>query len=109
MFVERNPFTASDTRRAFRLNPNDLEARDEISAHRSAYAKFYRAAFSRAARSKNGFQGHAADEPLIALAAALDSEITDESTIALKFLACGANPNYVYPKSGTPEFSDFSF
>src|SRR5689334_14380141 len=33
LFIEPNPFAANDTRRAFRLNPRDLEARDELSAY----------------------------------------------------------------------------
>lgn len=109
LFIEINPFAASDVRRAFRLNPNDLEARDELRAYAADYPKFYRSKQCRAARSKNGFQGHPTDEPLTALAEALDSEMTDDATIALKYLACGANPNYVYPRSRQPEFSDFSF
>lgn len=109
LFIEINPFAASDTRRAFRLNPRDLEARDELRAYALDYPKFYRSKQCREARSKKGFQGHADDEPMTALAVSLEAEMTEDSTVALKFLACGANPNYVYPQTGTPEFSDFSF
>lgn len=109
LFIEPNPFAASDTRRALRLNPRDLEARDELRAYAQEYPKFYRSEQCRRARIKNGFRDHPSDEPLTALGEALDVQMTADATAALKFLACGANPNYVYPQSGQPEIFDFIF
>lgn len=109
LFVEINPFTAQDTRRALRLNPKDLEARDELRAYAAEYPKFYRSKQCRRARIKNGFRDHPSDEPLTALGEALDVQMTADATLALKYLACGANPNYIYPQSGQPEIFDFIF
>jgi hypothetical protein len=109
LFIEINPFAASDTRRAFRLNPRDSEARDESRAYAAAYPKFYRSKQCRKARIKNGFRDHPTDDPLTALGEALDVQMTADVTVALKYLACGANPNYVYPRSGQPEIFDFIF
>lgn len=109
LFIETNPFAASDTRRALRLNPNDSEARDELRAYAAEYPKFYRSKQCRRARIKNGFRDHPSDEPLTALGEALDVQMTADATLALKYLACGANPNYIYPQSGQPEIFDFIF
>lgn len=109
LFIEPNPFAASDTRRAFRLNPRDLEAGDELRAYVAEYPKFYRSKQCRAARVKNGFRDHPSDDPLTALGEALDVQLTADATVALKYLACGANPNRVYPQSGQPEIFDFIF
>lgn len=109
LFIETNPFTAGDTRRAFQLNPNDSEARDELRASAVEYPKFYRSQQCRRARVKNGFRDHPSDDPLTALGEALDVQLTADATVALKYLACGANPNYVYPQSGQPEIFDFIF
>lgn len=109
LFIETNPFAAQDTRRALRLNSRDLEARDELRAYTQEYPKFYRSEQCRRARIKNGFRDHPSDEPLTALGEALDVQMTADATAALKFLACGANPNYVYPQSGQPEIFDFIF
>lgn len=109
LFIEPNPFAASDTRRALRLNPRDLEARDELRAYAAEYPKFYRSKQCRAARIVKGFRDHPSDEPLTALGEALDAQLTRDATAALKYLACGANPNYVYPQSGQPEVFDFIF
>ncbi len=109
LFIEINPFAAQDTRRALRLNPNDSEARDELRAYAAEYQKFYRSAQCRKARIIKGFRDHPSDEPLTALGEALDAQLTADATTALKYLACGANPNYVYPQSGQPEIFDFIF
>jgi hypothetical protein len=109
LFIEPNPFAASDTRRALQLNPRDLEARDELRAYAAEYPKFYRSKECRAARVINGFRDHPSDEPLTALGEALDVQLTADATAALKFLACGANPNYIYSRSRQPEIFDFIF
>lgn len=109
LFIETNPFAAGDTRRALRLNPKDLEARDELRAYAAEYPKFYRSKQCRRARVKNGFRDHPTDDPLTAVGEALDVQLTADATVALKYLACGANPNYVYPQSGQPEIFDFIF
>lgn len=109
LFIEINPFAASDTRRALRLNPKDLEARDELRSYAAEYPKFYRSKQCRKARILKSFRDHPSDEPLTALGEALDVQLTADATVALKYLACGANPNYVYPQSGQPEIFDFIF
>lgn len=109
LFIEINPFSTADTRRAYRLNPRDLEARDELRSQAAEYPKFYRSKECRDARVKNAFRDHPSDEPLTALGEALDVQLTGDATVALKHLACGADPNYVYPRSGPPEIFDFVF
>lgn len=109
LFIGYNPFSIRDLEKSVRLVPGDLETKDTLRNARAEYRKLLASAECR------GNSNNAADRrayPTNELVKILErlknsAEKSNSGTKrALQLIACGANVNYVNPKSGAAVFSD---
>lgn len=111
LFLGANAYSIADYKKVLLLTPNDANIKKRLTKMQADYTKRYAAKDCKESRSKNGFQGHPADEPDTVLAMSLYAYSDEELDykLALKNLGCGADAKYRYKQHNLiPEFGDLN-